>query len=201
MQETYSKHASQYAAAYELASPEEVHASWLHLIPKARSRVLDVGAGSGRDAAWLASKGHHVTAVEPSKAMRETARKLHPDSSVRWINDALPALDTVHALKIKFDLILANAVWIHVSPPDRTRAMASLASLLEDNGVLIITLRHGPSPDKRIMHDCSEKELARLAQSQGLEIILQAAMADALGRKEVTWTHMAFIPRADIHEK
>ena len=36
---------------------------------------MDVGAGSGRDAAWLASLGYNVTGVEPAQAMRreETA--------------------------------------------------------------------------------------------------------------------------------
>lgn len=192
MQESYSKNASHYATVYEKVSPEQTYAKWLHLIPTARSRVLDVGAGSGRDAAWLASKGHDVVAVEPSHPMREMARKSHPCPSVRWINDALPDLESVSALRMQFALILANAVWIHVPPADRARAMARLASLLETRGVLVITLRHGPSPDERIMHACPDGELARLAQSQGLKTLFQCAMPDALGRDEVTWTHMAF---------
>lgn len=37
--------------------------------------ALDVGAGSGRDAAWLASWGYEVVAAEPAAGMRREASK------------------------------------------------------------------------------------------------------------------------------
>ena len=35
---------------------EQVRRSWMHLLPAGGGLALDVGAGSGRDAAWLAEK-------------------------------------------------------------------------------------------------------------------------------------------------
>ncbi|MEJ2375423.1 MAG: class I SAM-dependent methyltransferase [Pseudolabrys sp.] len=89
------------------------------MLPDAPALALDVGAGTGRDAAWLTSRGLEVVAVEPSGAMRANAERLHPSPSIRWISDSLPGLDHVHRLGLSFDLILLSAVWMHIAPADR----------------------------------------------------------------------------------
>lgn len=52
------------AEAYEAVDPAAVHGTLLLSLPAAPSMVLDVGSGSGRDAAWLARMGHEVVAVD-----------------------------------------------------------------------------------------------------------------------------------------
>jgi DNA repair protein RadA/Sms len=79
---------------YESLAFEEAHGPILDLLPATPGRVLDVGAGSGRDAAWFAYRGHAVVAVEPSDNMRRQARERHADPRIRWIDDALPGLTT-----------------------------------------------------------------------------------------------------------
>jgi len=68
----------------------------LDLLPTAPATILDVGAGSGRDAAWLAAKSYEVIAVEPSANMRAAAARLHPEAKVHWISDTLPAPDPAY---------------------------------------------------------------------------------------------------------
>ncbi|MGI4795497.1 MAG: class I SAM-dependent methyltransferase [Janthinobacterium lividum] len=69
----YDARAAMLADSYEAIAPERLH-GWLDgLLLDTRSLVLDVGAGSGRDAAWLAGLGHDVAAVEPSPARRAEA--------------------------------------------------------------------------------------------------------------------------------
>ena len=63
--EGYARHAEVLANDWRKISFEDHHRPVLHLIPDAPSRILDVGAGMGRDAAALASMGHAVLAVEP----------------------------------------------------------------------------------------------------------------------------------------
>ena len=68
------------AVRYESLDPEKLHADILHCChPRLPASVIDIGAGSGRDAAWFASKGYSVLAVEPSATMREEGRRRHPD--------------------------------------------------------------------------------------------------------------------------
>src|SRR6266849_3641252 len=79
--------------------------SWFSL-PDAPGTVLNVGAGSGRDAAWFSGQGYDVIAVEPSSGMRSEGQRLHPEPRIRWINDQLPDLSVVSPLAISFDVVM-----------------------------------------------------------------------------------------------
>ena len=104
-QQWYDDHASEASLRYESVNAEVVHSWLIDLLPPTPALVLDVGAGSGRDAAWLASRGYEVVAVEPSEAMRAEARRLHPSTSIRWVSDSLPGLDQIFKLGLTFDVI------------------------------------------------------------------------------------------------
>lgn len=101
----YDAHAPELAQTYESVPFEEAHRSILDLQPATPGRVLDVGAGSGRDAAWFAYRGHEVVAVEPSDNMRREARERHADPRIRWIDDALPGLTLIHRLGLQYELV------------------------------------------------------------------------------------------------
>lgn len=185
--EFYSKSAEQFASQYDSLSFEAVHNEWLEYLPK-EGMILDVGAGSGRDARYLAQRGYSVVAVEPAKALLEIAKQRSMDLDVYWLNDSLPELSSVFALQTKFDLILLSAVWMHIPPSHRQRAFRKLSSLLKPNGKMVISLRHGASPDDRLMFDVSSSEVAELASQFGLQFeIGRASQADQLGRSEVVW--------------
>ncbi len=179
------------ADGYEAIASERLH-GWLDgLFPATRSLVLDVGAGSGRDAAWLTRLGHDVVAVEPSPALRAEAVRRHPGAGVRWVADRLPALPATLRLGLAFDAILVSAVWQHVPPAERPRALRKLLGLLRPGGLLALTLREGPAEAERGMHPVSLAELEGLARAQGALVVRTHAMADVLGRPGVSWTGVA----------
>jgi SAM-dependent methyltransferase len=193
--EGYTEEAEDLFKRYESISATETHKAALHLIPTAASRVLDVGAGTGRDAAWLAGMGHHVTAVEPTDAMRLPAAKLHPSPLIEWLDDSLPELALVRSRHESFDLILLSAVWMHFDGEQRRQAIATLAMLLRTSGTLIMRVRHGPVPTGRRMFEIPDEETVELAELNGLRTVLnqrvesvQQANRDA----GVSWTHLAF---------
>src|SRR5271166_5499625 len=64
--EGYAEEAEALIEQYEKLSFADVHRQVLHLIPTAPGRVLDIGSGTGRDAAAFATMGHEVVAVEPT---------------------------------------------------------------------------------------------------------------------------------------
>ena len=184
----YSKQAESLSAQYDNVSFTDVHSDWLRHLPD-QGWALDVGAGSGRDAAYLANKGLSVVAVEPAEGMRSLARSKNPQPNIHWLDDTLPELQKVFALQIKFDLILLSAVWMHIAPSQRERTFRKLSSLLKPNGKLVISLRHGECHDERVMYEVSTSEQAQLASKFGLSYELATAQVatDKLGRDGVSW--------------
>ncbi|MET7749210.1 hypothetical protein [Micromonospora sp. NPDC005367] len=90
----YAEAADALADQYESVSFAEVHRDMLHLFPSRPSTVLDIGAGSGRDAAALAGLGHRVFAAEPVAGLHRRGQRIHADRAVEWFDDALPELRT-----------------------------------------------------------------------------------------------------------
>ena len=120
----YDANAASTAARFEAHSAADLNNWLLNLLPPSPAMVMDVGAGSGRDAAWLASRGYEVLAVEPSASMRAEATRLHPEENIRWLDDRLPDLTGPVRTGLSADAILLSAVWMYVRPPDRPRALA-----------------------------------------------------------------------------
>ena len=187
----YDRHAADVAAAYEALDSDQLHGWMCDLLPEAPGLVLDVGAGSGRDAAWLAARGLDVVALEPSGQLREEGGRLHPHPRIRWIDDQLPDLAVASRLGLRFDLLWLSAVWQHVLPAQRPRAFRKLIAVLKPGGLLLVTLRHGPADPERAMHPVSVAEIEQLARAHGLAIVRTEARADQQGRPDVSWTAMA----------
>ena len=188
----YDRRPNDFLQRYESVDPAAIHEHWHPLLPTTQLLALDVGAGSGRDAAWLAEQGHEVVAVEPADALRQRARERHPSPRIQWIDDRLPGLDAVHNLDYRFDLILLNGVWMHVPPSRRERAFRKLESLLKPGGHLVFGLRSTQPDDDRTTYATSTAELRDLSHSYALEFLQDTQTNDQLGRSEVHWASLVF---------
>jgi 2-polyprenyl-3-methyl-5-hydroxy-6-metoxy-1,4-benzoquinol methylase len=189
--EGYGETADERVKQYESLAFADVHRHMLHLFPTVPSRIIDIGAGTGRDAAAFASFGHTVTAIEPTPELRAHAQLLHGQWAIRWIDDALPDLDRVHALGERYDLIMLTAVWMHLDQPQRELAMSRVAPLLRPEGLMALSLRHGPVPAGRRMFEVSAAETRTLAARHGLATIHESEGAALLGGPEVWWSRLA----------
>lgn len=176
---------------YETVSARDLHGPVADLLPAAPARALDVGAGSGRDAAWFAKIGHEVLAAEPSATFRAAGARLHPDPRIAWIDDHLPGLTEVRARNVTYEVILLSAVWQHVAPADRQTAFRALTGLLAPGGLLLISLRLGPPDLARDMHPVSVKEIRGLAAAAHLAVLREAPLPDRMGRSEISWITVA----------
>jgi SAM-dependent methyltransferase len=195
----YSANAEHYYSLYQSISADSVHGyleqALTNIMP---STALDVGAGSGRDANWLAAKGWQVTATEPAEALLKLAKQ-HSQENVTWCNAALPALANLPSSHKhqhqQFDLILLSAVWMHLPSEERPAAIKRLSELLSANGRMYISLRFGPSDPERPMYPVSYEELQALAAENGLTAsnLNPVPSKDGLKRSDVEWVTVELI--------
>jgi SAM-dependent methyltransferase len=190
----YADEADELAVRYESFSFADAHSRIIHLLPPAPAQIIDIGAGTGRDAAALAKLGHRVTAVEPTQALLEHAIRLHPGDQIEWICDSLPALVQIGG---QFDVLMLTAVWMHLDFGQRVAGMRRLRELMKVGTLVLITLRHGPVPIGRRMFEVTPEETVELAASHGLNCTLRLEEADgAQNRADVRWDRLAFSLRA-----
>jgi len=193
--EGYADDAAWLIPRYAEVSFEVKYQAVWHLLASVPGSVLDLGAGAGTDSAWLAKRGHRVTAVEPVAAFRDACNRLHPSLQVKWINDSLPDLAKIASRKEFFDLVLVSAVWHHLAPEERITAMSRIAPLMKPGATLVISIRHGSSPANRRVFAVSARETIDLAQSNSLRLIgeAQTPSQQLLNRQAgVTWTWLVF---------
>ncbi len=190
--EGYGKTADALVEQYEGLTFEHVHRSTLSLLPTPTARALDIGAGTGRDAAALAARGYTVVASEPTAEMRANGQRLHATAAIEWNDDGLPDLAMVRARHAPFDLVMMTAVWMHLDAEQRMRAMPVVASLLRTDGVMTMSLRHGPVPEGRRMFDVSADETSALALGYGLTTLHRSQRTSVTLAVGVTWDILAF---------
>jgi len=67
-----------------------------------------------------------------------------------------------------FDRVILCAVWQHLCDEERARAMPNLARLLAPDGLLIMSLRHGP--DEPGCYPSRREDVVALAGASGLKL-------------------------------
>ena len=183
----YKKNSRIMYTKYNSVDFETVHQDWLCYLPAKGSLILDVGAGSGRDALWMAVQGYNVKAVEPVVEFMEQFKKDNPGANLEWIVDELPDLGKLKNYKKRIDLILLSAVWMHLNKEQREKSFQSFAKLNKLSGLLVMSLRYGSPPDQRIMLPVSIEEINKLAEKNKYKIVDIKSSGDQLNRSEVTW--------------
>jgi SAM-dependent methyltransferase len=116
------------AAAYERGRPPYPPEAVNWLLQGAGHRVLDLGAGTGKLARQLSSRGLDVTAVEPSPGMREQLAAAVPRArALEGTAESIPLPDG------SMDAVLVAQAWHWVDP---RRAIPEVARVLVPGGVL-----------------------------------------------------------------
>lgn len=103
--------------------------------------IVEVGAGTGRVAAWLARRDFRVIAVEPAAAMRRYGEQRTAGLPVQWIAAhayMLPFADHSQATLLFFATLEFIA--------ELQRALREALRILQPGGYLLVGLLHAQSP-------------------------------------------------------
>lgn len=193
----YTTNAQRLSQQYDSLASEQVHAAWLSHLPAVQptsNKALDLGAGSGRDAAWLASMGWDVLAVEPSSGLRDIGSESTAQQSVSWLDDTLPQLADIQAsYDSSFRLILASAMWMHLTPDEQVIACERLQQLATDDAVIVITWRNQANERERVFHSVDANQFEKAFNSAFCKSsVTITESSDEGGRDGVVW-HCAVI--------
>ena len=188
----YEKHAEKMAARYETVSVDAVHAGLVEVF-EGMKHLLEIGCGSGRDAAFLCTKGFEVTATDGSEAMLREAARLHPENADHLQFLRLPG--NIPSRDGMLDGVYTIAVLMHFTQPDIASILKEIYRVLKPGGRLFFSVslkRDDAERDEfdrngRRFTELPEREWERLCVSGGFRKINSTADRDSLGRKGIIW--------------
>lgn len=102
-------------------------------------RALDLGSGQGRNAVWLALRGHDVTAVDLSPVATKQAAQLAEDAGVT-VDFVAADLATWEPPAGAYDLVLLS--YLQLPPPLRQRVHSIAIDALAGGGKLFLIAHH-----------------------------------------------------------
>ena len=197
----YDAKASDLAAEYESADMSDAHRILMRHLPE-RGRILEIGGGSGRDAAFLLSKGFDITAVDASEKMLAAARQCHPELGNRLAKAAFPLASDSSLLTQRFDAVVLIATIMHIPEQDLFECASQMRDMLSGGGMLILSasikrdgIAEGRDSDGRLFVERPPAELQLLFERLGFRLVAQYANKDSFARK-VSW-YTLVMQRAD----
>lgn len=126
---------ARYAATELVWSAEPNRFVEAETAPLPPGRALDLAAGEGRNAIWLAERGWRVTVVEFSKVALEKAGRLAASRGVQL--DLVEADVTEYEPELgAFDLVLI--AYLQTAAADRTRWLGHAVDALAPGGTLLL---------------------------------------------------------------
>lgn len=190
----YDENAKQLAARYESTTTEKALAPFTCILKQydgTDRMALDIGSGSGRDAAWLADHGWHVDAVDGSAALLDEAKNLHGRTGITFIHDRAPDFRTIRSRHKRYDAILMAAFLFHFDQEERNIILRHCADMLSPDGLIYMTLRQGPLMPDRHIYAVAPDEIGTFAQSHGLSSHYHGRVHDSAGLNNVMWDHLS----------
>lgn len=166
----------------------ELQKEFIPFLPRQPSCILDIGAGIGRDAAAFSAMGHSVVAVEPTDAYRAAGQRLFDSKGINWIDDSWPQLERLGE-DCRFDFVLASGVMHHLDASQQHEAMVRISGLLNNHGILALSLRNGPAGVGTCVFPTNSATTMESAGSCGLKLLLRMDGLPSLmkNKQAVTW--------------
>lgn len=176
---------------------------WFETAFPQETKVLDVGAGSGRDLDRLLNGGWDAHGVEPCQAFIKEAENRYPRVRDRITPGGLPDLEGV--VDQTYDGILCSAVLMHLPEAKLFDAAFGLRRILKPGGRLLVSLPTDSlgnpvreRDDKgRLFSGLSPDRLELLLSRLCFSCIGRSKSTDSLGRTEREWVTQLFVLETD----
>ncbi len=180
----YSRHAQIY---YEQTKSTDMSSLYEHFISRIKlgSRILDLGAGSGRDALWFWQHGYDAEALEPSIPLCNLWKSRFGG---RIINQKIENFQPTQP----YDAIWACASLLHLTQSELMEFVHRLPAFLKPGGILYASgknqIETGYQADGRYFLEFTEELVKEIVVAvPGIELLELWYTSDARGRRETRW--------------
>ena len=158
-----------------------------------RGTLLDLGCGSGRDAAFYLELGYDVTALDGSRAMLGEAARRHPELADRLVHHELPA--PLPFESDTFDLVISMAVIMHLKVEEVPATFGEMRRVTRPGGVVAYSANterqglddRGNDAKGRHFSCLPAAEWKRLHEAVGLRTLGSWENEDISGRPGIRW--------------
>lgn len=195
----FNDRADELARQYNALDRAKVHADLLSMLPEGQAlKVLDIGAGSGADAAMFADRGHTVLACEPAEALRKNGEETFKNKNIKWSSDVLPEMSAASDAAAPFDVITSVGVLQYVPEENRASSLSKMFFMAAKGGFVEVQY---PTPASRehqftIKHNETEKAVEAFNQAaapnDGIDIVMDKLVPDFSGRKALDGSDLSF---------
>ncbi|MDY0009400.1 MAG: class I SAM-dependent methyltransferase [Bdellovibrionales bacterium] len=195
----FNARAEELAQQYNALDRAKVHADLLELLPEGRAlKVLDIGAGSGADAAMLADRGYEVTAAEPAAVLRALGEEAFKNKKINWNSEVLPEMGPKTDAAGAFDVVTSVGVFQYIDEKNRPKSLSKMFSMVAAGGYVEIQY---PTPASREhQYTVSHNEIAEAvkafnkaaAANDGIDIVIDRLVPDFTGRKALDGSDLHF---------
>ena len=183
----YNSNAAQYFSSTVNVDMSECCERFLkYVVPG--GRIIDIGAGSGRDIKYFKDRGYAVEGIDASEEMcRLAADYSGAEVSCDSIQDWHP--------QKKYDGIWANASLLHLSLPEIEKFVCQISRCLNSGGVFYMSMKQGIQTgydnSGRFFTNFTESIIKKIIRKcKTLEILDIWNTKDGLGRNDTKWLNV-----------
>lgn len=161
--------AAEYYDMYRPSYPSElINTIELNTNLSQQSKLLEIGAGSGKATELFLNRGYEVLCIEPGTRLAEIGMKKHKDKNVEFVVTRFEHWEERHNY---FDLVFSAQAFHWVPKP---LGYEKSASTLKSDGYLAIFwnmyLGEGDSIYKELVSVCNQYGVVPFQDSYGIEI-------------------------------
>lgn len=191
--EYYRTNALACTRRYEAADMTATHALLGGLV-RPGCRVLEIGGGSGRDSAFMASLGCRVTYTDGCEDMVLAGSEHHVSLRDRARVAAFPLRPDDPLLSERFNVVVCLAVIMHLDDTDFSATASQIAQFTSPSGCLVLSHSTGrpglvQSRDNngRLFRERSAAEVTEVFIPLGFLPEAETVEDDGLHRAELRW--------------
>lgn len=186
----YEQNATELSAKYESVSLDSFHQALTEKFEPG-SCLLEIGCGSGRDAARAIGSGFDVAAIDASHQLLAAAKNLHPELDGRLFQLVLPC--QLPFADKTFEGFYSVACLMHLPAEDLYNVLSEIHRVVRQGGLVSLPVcrpdvgNSGLDEHGRVFNLMSIEEWQRVFAASGFNAEVSAQEPDSLGREGVSW--------------